>query len=934
MATRETTIRLTVKDNFSAQLRQFAAALDASEKSALRLQATASSGFARIGDAARRLGSGMARIGNEITTGLTLPLVGIGVAAGKMSMDFETSMSRIVGLVGVSQDQVDAWSKELLQLGPALGKSPRELAEALYFVTSSGIKGAQALEVLTVSAKAASAGLGQTQTVADAVTSAMNAYARSGLDAEHATGILIAAVREGKGEASEFAGSIGRVIPVAAQLGISFDQVAAAMAAQTLVGFDAAEAATNLSGILSALLKPTKQAKDTLSEYGLSMDDLRAKAGREGLLPVLMDLSNTIGDNDEALAAIFPNIRGFRGLLSLVGENADKSNKIFASLAKTTGQDLTNAFAAAEKTAGFKFKQAMAGVQVALIQLGDDILPPLMPLIKGLAETLGSVVKAFTSLPQPIQQAVVQALAFGAALGPILRIGGGLVSLFGGLISGFGKLAGLLVSGAQAAGSFAKTGFEAVQYLTQAGAITPMLIGKLGLLGAGLVVVAKYLEQVAVAGRATNDELLKMSKSGDLFEQAAASTEIMANGSKRLRDVFIEHQTEMRQKLEAGQVSLEEYNAEIERSARVAGVWREELHVGTGTVEVIDEAVQILTEDQYEFAKSLDEVNARMQAQNVERLRLEYPEVSKAADELTDSTKNLTSSQWEVNRVTPLTREEMEKLAEAFRDAREAAADSIDTYYETAAAIVGMTNADLAATALGNLRQAMIDGRISEEEYNEQAGLIAETYGGVTKQGLLMTDTLDEITGLMQAGYLPASEYAKAVQLIDDAAKDGKINIGELGQAVLDAQVKAGDAIDAHERHARALERGAAAARGLGDAIRSIPLYTEITTRYHIVTERTEEGSPTGGGRQHGGSIFGGVPYMVGERGPEIVVPGMAGSVFSSPQSAEMLTLLGAILAALKQSGRGSNYNLTVNTSAGINPSQEFGMMRALAGAT
>ncbi len=387
----------------------------------------------------QQIGTRMKALGTDLTRSLTLPIVGVGVAAGKMSMDFETAMQHIVGLVGVSQKQVDAWSKELLKLGPEVGKSPKELAEALYFVASSGIETSKAIDVVTAAAKAASAGLGDTQVVADAVSSAMNAYAKSGITAAKATSVLVATVREGKGEAAEIAPALGRVIPIAAQMGISFDQVGAAMAGMTLVGFDAAESATNLSGIMSAFLKPSKQAEDALNAYGLSAAKVRDTIKKDGLLSALNMLRTTVGDNDEALAAIFPNIRGFRGLLSLTGENAEQTEQIFKELAGTTEEDLNNAFNAVTETGAFQFQQAMSQVQGLLIVFGDAVLPVVIPLLKDLTTTVKTLAERFAALPEPVQQTIVVALGLVAALGPLLSIGGNIVTVVGaiaGVLSG------------------------------------------------------------------------------------------------------------------------------------------------------------------------------------------------------------------------------------------------------------------------------------------------------------------------------------------------------------------------------------------------------------------------------------------------------------------------------------------------------------------
>ena len=114
-----------------------------------QFQKSTESSMASVAQTLDKTGRNVYYFGTAAMRFLTLPLALAGGAAIKMGMDFEQSMQKVVGLVGISQKQVDAWSKEILKLGPELGRSPKELADALYFITSSGIKGAEAMNVLT-----------------------------------------------------------------------------------------------------------------------------------------------------------------------------------------------------------------------------------------------------------------------------------------------------------------------------------------------------------------------------------------------------------------------------------------------------------------------------------------------------------------------------------------------------------------------------------------------------------------------------------------------------------------------------------------------------------------------------------------------------------------------------------------------------------------
>ncbi|HLC08240.1 MAG TPA: phage tail tape measure protein, partial [Methyloceanibacter sp.] len=388
--------------------------------------------FKGFGDRLDSIGGKASRAGQALTIGLTVPIIGVGTAASKLSMSFDTSLSRIVGLAGQTRKQVAAWREDLLKLGPVLGKTPQELAEALYFIASSGIAGSQALDVLTKSAQASAAGMGATQTIANALTSAINAYGAANLDAGTATGILVATVREGKAEADDLAGSIGRVIPLASKLSVSFDQVGAALAAMTQLGLDTDEATTALRGIFTALINPTTQGADALEHFGLSYAGLRKELRDKGLLSVLRTLNQAFGGNIEAMQAVFPEVRGLTGVLSLMGANADTVNRIFQNLAAAGLKDLETAFGAAAETDGFKWNQTMAKMQASLIKFGDTISPVIagqvLPILDHLIMGVDKAASAFSRLPSGLQTGIVAMALLVAAIGPLLLILGGLAS--------------------------------------------------------------------------------------------------------------------------------------------------------------------------------------------------------------------------------------------------------------------------------------------------------------------------------------------------------------------------------------------------------------------------------------------------------------------------------------------------------------------------
>ena len=100
----------------------------------------------------------------------------VAVGSVREASQFETSFAKIQGLVGVTADEIGVLEDAARRLGPQFGKSGNEAAEALFFITSAGLRGAAATEVLEASLKGAAIGLGDTKTIADLATSAVNAY--------------------------------------------------------------------------------------------------------------------------------------------------------------------------------------------------------------------------------------------------------------------------------------------------------------------------------------------------------------------------------------------------------------------------------------------------------------------------------------------------------------------------------------------------------------------------------------------------------------------------------------------------------------------------------------------------------------------------------------------------------------------------------------
>ena len=401
-------------------------------------------------------GSKMQSVGRSMSTRLTLPLVAAGAAATKMAFDFDKSMSQIESLVGVAADKVAEMGETAKKMAVDTGRSANEAAEALFFITSAGLRGSDATDTLSASLKAAAVGLGETKTIADLATSAMNAYGVENLNATGATDILVASVREGKLEASELAGAMGGVIPIASNMGVSFAEVGAAMAAMSRTGTNAAVGATQLTAILASIKKPTVQSAEAMLALGTSQEEIAQSLEQKGLMPTLLDLSNRLKQTGMDASAIFPNIRALKGVLDLTGKGAADNEKIFDALNNTLGAT-DEAFEKTSQSASFQFTKGMATMKNSLMEIGQIILPAVVKGVAKLSTFVKGLSDSFKNLSPQTQKIILSLTGILAAAGPMLII-------FGKIMTGLSALGPIL--------TIAATGFRV---LTMAMAANPII---------------------------------------------------------------------------------------------------------------------------------------------------------------------------------------------------------------------------------------------------------------------------------------------------------------------------------------------------------------------------------------------------------------------------------------------------------------------------
>ena len=322
------------------------------------------------GGATRALSS-VAKIG-----GVALAGIGVGfVGAVKQAAGFQSSMAEVSTLLNATPEELARVREGILGLASAFGEDASNMARAYYQTVSAGISDTgEALALLEIAGKAAKAGVSDTFTAVDALTTILSSYGMQTKDATKVSDLLFQTVKEGKTTFGELGPSVGKVTPIAAQLGVSLEDLFAGVATLTKGGLSTSETMTALRATMISVLKPTKDAKDTAAKYGIELGAAAIKT--KGLVGWLADFRDRLGDDKDAIGKIIPNVEALAAVMALTGNQFDEFVNIQKKMKGATGATET-AFEKMAKTIQFKWNQAWSDFKILLGEIGDALLPTL-----------------------------------------------------------------------------------------------------------------------------------------------------------------------------------------------------------------------------------------------------------------------------------------------------------------------------------------------------------------------------------------------------------------------------------------------------------------------------------------------------------------------------------------------------------------------------
>lgn len=331
----------------------------------------------RIQDAARRAAVGLGAMAASFATMRTIS------AAINAARDFNAEIANTATLIAGTPQQIKELEEAARSMARTFGTDAASQVKGFYEALSAGSATvADAALVMDAANKLAVGGQTQVATAVDVLTTAMNVYTKEGLTAASASDALFVAALAGKTTIGELSEALGRVLPLAQNLGVSFDEVNAAVAALTKGGIATSEAVTGLRAAMTAVLGPSKEARDLAKKLGIDFSAAGLKA--KGFSGFMADVVQKTGGSSEAMQKLFGSVEATTVALSMAGAAGGFMSEIMVQMAEKLGATQAAYDKVADSLSG-RLNIATAQFSDLLLHLGMMILPPLVTLMEAAA---------------------------------------------------------------------------------------------------------------------------------------------------------------------------------------------------------------------------------------------------------------------------------------------------------------------------------------------------------------------------------------------------------------------------------------------------------------------------------------------------------------------------------------------------------------------
>jgi TP901 family phage tail tape measure protein len=338
-----------------------------------------------VGKQTDQLGSKFKTMGKAGAAAFAVAATAAAAYGVKSALSFSKSQAQVRTLISVTDQEFQKLNASTLKFAGSMNIAAADASKALYDALSGGVQRSEVIPFLEAAAAAAHAGGASLTESVGILVQAQNVYGSTVLSAAEASDVLFEVIRGGITTLPELGAVLGRVLPTAAALGVSFQDVGSSLSVMTSRTADTAGSVTRLNALFVAALRDSsKLAKGIKAELGGSFRDLIAKG--QTTSEIMQSLRDKL-PYDEFLQ-LFRRVEALNGALLITGDqNAPAVAAAFENMTNAAGATKT-AFDKVAESAGFKVDSSFNELKIAMLSLAEVGLPLIVKVVTKITDII------------------------------------------------------------------------------------------------------------------------------------------------------------------------------------------------------------------------------------------------------------------------------------------------------------------------------------------------------------------------------------------------------------------------------------------------------------------------------------------------------------------------------------------------------------------
>ena len=406
-----------------------------------------------VGDKMKEVGQNIANVGDKLTTSITTPLLGIGVASVKAFSDWESAFTGVMKTVDETANTTYAdIAKGIKKMATETASTKEEIAAVAEAAGQLGVKADDILNFTKTMVMLGDTTNLSAEDAASALAKFMNITGESQEDVDRIGSSIVALGNNFATTEADIVEMSTRLASAGTIAGLSSTDILALSAAMSSVGINAEAGGTAMSQTLASLEKNVTNFRagaendlDKIAQVsGISAEDF-ARTWENAPIIAIQNFIKGLGNLDEQgeSATLVLDELGMSGIRQ---SNMLKSLGLASGeLSRAVGMSNTayqeNSALVTEAELRYNtFESKLNQTKEAISNVGIEIGERLLPYVDQMISYIDTLIAKWDSLTPEMQNTVIQTAMLVAALGPILSVGGRLIAGTGQIVSMVGKL--------------------------------------------------------------------------------------------------------------------------------------------------------------------------------------------------------------------------------------------------------------------------------------------------------------------------------------------------------------------------------------------------------------------------------------------------------------------------------------------------------------